>query len=201
MLHLFLCLLFPKREITVPGDQSWVFFGRTDAKAETPILRPPHAKSWLIGKVPGAGRVWGQEQKGKTKDEMAGCHHLLDAHEFGWTLGVGDGQGGLACCDLWGLKESFTTEWLNWTEHCSQILYHLSHQGSAWNVKVWYIFTVYCDSPHECWYIEFFYFSLYDFFLNVWQHTMSVLLCNWSSLSHATLYLLPGQICVEGVCV
>ena len=98
------------------GDQSWVFIGRTDAKAETPILWPPHAKCWLIGKDPDAGRDWEQEEKGMTKDEMAGWHHWLDVHEFGWTLGVGDGQGGLACCDSWGCKESDTTERLNWTE-------------------------------------------------------------------------------------
>ena len=98
------------------GDQSWVFTGRTDAEAETPILCPPHAKSWLIGKDPDAGRDWGQEEKGTTEDEMAGWHHRLDAHEFGWTPVVGDGQGGLACCDSWGRKESDTTEWLNWTD-------------------------------------------------------------------------------------
>ena len=99
------------------GDQSWVFIGRTDAKAETPILWPPHAKSWLIGKDSDAGRDWAQEEKGTTEDEMAGWHHQLDGHEFGWTQGVGDGQGGLVCCDSWGSKESATTERLrDWTE-------------------------------------------------------------------------------------
>ena len=98
------------------GDQSWVFIGRTDAEAETPILWAPHAKTWLIGKDPDAERDWGQEEKGTTEDKMAGWHHWLDAHEFGWTLEVGDGQGGLASCDSWGCKESDTTEWLNWTE-------------------------------------------------------------------------------------
>ena len=102
------------------GDQSWVFFGRTDAKAETPILWPPHVKSWLIGKDPDAGRDWGQKEKGMAKDEMAGWHHQLDGHEFGWTPGVGDGQGGLACYDSQDRKESDTTEWLNWTEHYNQ---------------------------------------------------------------------------------
>ena len=62
--------------------QSWVFIGRTDAEAETPILWPPHAKSRLIGKVPDAGRDWGQEEKGMTEGEMAGWHHRLDGHEF-----------------------------------------------------------------------------------------------------------------------
>ena len=97
-------------------DQSWVFIGRTDAKAETPVLWPPHAKSWLIGKDSDAGRDWGQEEKGTTEDEMAGWHHGLDGHEFGWTPGVGDGQGGLACYDSWGRQELDTTERLNWTE-------------------------------------------------------------------------------------
>ena len=97
------------------GDQSWVFIERTDVEAETPIFWPPHAKSWLIGKDPDAWRDWGQEEKGTTEHEMAGWHHRLDAHEFGWTPRVGDGQGGLACCDSWGRKEWDTTEWLNWT--------------------------------------------------------------------------------------
>ena len=72
------------------GDWSWVFFGRNDAKAETPVLWPPHSKSWLIEKDSDAGRDWGQEEKGTTEDEMAGWHHRLDGHEFEWTLGVGD---------------------------------------------------------------------------------------------------------------
>ena len=66
-----------------PEDQSWVFIGGTDAEAETPILWPPDAKSWLIGKDPDAGKNWGQEEKGTTEDEMAGWHHRLNAHEFG----------------------------------------------------------------------------------------------------------------------
>ena len=98
------------------GDQSWVFIGRTDAEAETPILWPPHVKSWLIGKDPGAGRDWGQEEKGTTEDEMAGWYHQLNAHEFGWTPGAGYGQGGLAGCGSGGRKESDTIERLNWTE-------------------------------------------------------------------------------------
>ena len=84
--------------------------------AETPILWPPHAKSWLIGKDPDAGRDWGQEEKGTTEDEMAGWHHRPDGHEFEWTPGVGDGRGGLACCDSRGRKQSDTTERLNWTD-------------------------------------------------------------------------------------
>ena len=71
------------------GDQPWDFFGRNDAKAETPVLGPPHAKSWLIGKDSDAGRDWGQEEKGTTEDEMAGWHHWFDGHESEWTPGVG----------------------------------------------------------------------------------------------------------------
>ena len=95
------------------NDQSWVFIGRTDA--ETPILWTPDV-NWLIGKDPDVGRDCGQEEKGTTEDEMAGWHHWLDGHESEWTPGDGDGQGGLACCDAWGGKESDTTERLNWTE-------------------------------------------------------------------------------------
>ena len=98
------------------GDEPWDFFGRNDAKAETPVLWPSHEKSWLIGKDSDAGRDWGQEEKGTTEDEMAGWHHWLDGRESEWTPGVGDGQGGLTCCDSWGHKESYTTERLNWTE-------------------------------------------------------------------------------------
>ena len=98
------------------GDhQPWVFFGR-NAKAETPVLWPPHAKSWLIGKDSDAGRDWGQEEKGMTEDETAEWHHWLDGCEFEWTPGDGDGQGGLACCNWWRHKESDTTERLNWTD-------------------------------------------------------------------------------------
>jgi len=115
-------------------DQSWVFIGRTEAKAETPILWPPHAKSWLIGKGSDAGRCWGQEEKGTTEDEMAGWHHQLNGHGFGWTLGVGDGQGGLACCNSWSHKESDMTEWLNWTE-LNYVIFH------SWIMK--YIFSAF----------------------------------------------------------
>ena len=101
------------------GNQLWIFIGRTHTEAETPILWSPHVKSWLTGKDPDAGRDWGQEEKGTTEDEMAGWHHRLDGREFEWTPGVGDGQGGLACCDSWG-RESRTrlSDWteLNWAE-------------------------------------------------------------------------------------
>ena len=92
------------------------FFGRNDTKAETPVLWPPHAKSWLSGKDSDAGNDWGQEEKRTTEDEMAGWYHWLDEREFEWTPGVGDGQGGLGCCNSWSHSQSDTTEWLNWTE-------------------------------------------------------------------------------------
>ena len=97
------------------GNQSWIFIGRTDAEAETPILWPPDAKNWLIGKYPDVGKDWRWEEKGTREDEMVGWHHWLNRHEFESTLGVGDGQEGLVCCIPWGLKELDTTEWLNWT--------------------------------------------------------------------------------------
>jgi len=98
------------------GNQSWIFIGRTAVEAETPVLWPPHAKSWLIGKDSDDGRDWGQEEKGTLEDEMAGWHHWLDERESGWTLGVGVGQGGVACCDSWGRKELDTTERLIWSD-------------------------------------------------------------------------------------
>ena len=101
------------------ADQLWVFFGRIDANAETPILWPPRAKSWLIGKDSDAGRDWGQEEKGTTEDEMAGWHHRLYGCEFQWTPEVGDGQGGLACCNSWGCRVGRLS---NWTEHLLQTL-------------------------------------------------------------------------------
>ena len=109
--------------LRLQGDPTSPFWRRSalgflwnDAEAETPVLWPPHSKSWLIGKDYDAGRDCGQEEKRTTEDEMAGWHHWLDGRESEWTPGVGDGQGGLACCDSWGGKESDTTEQLNWTE-------------------------------------------------------------------------------------
>ena len=107
------------------GDQSWVFIGGSDVEAETPVLWPPDAKSWLTGKDPDAGKDWGQEEKALTEDEMVGWHHQLDRHGFGWTPGVDDGQGGLACCGSWGRKESDTSE-LNWV-HFINCSHHAVH--------------------------------------------------------------------------
>ena len=98
-----------------PKDQSCVFIGRTDVEAETPILWPRDEKSWLTGKDPDAVKDWGQEEKGTAEDEMVGWHYWLNGHGFGQTPGVGDGQGGLACCGPWGRKVSDMTG-DNWTE-------------------------------------------------------------------------------------
>ena len=95
------------------GNLSWVFTGRTDAEAETPILWPPDAKNWLIWKDPDAGKDW-RWGKRVTEDEMVGWHHWFNGHKFEQTLGVDDGRGGLSCYSSWGRKESDTTEWPNW---------------------------------------------------------------------------------------
>ena len=100
---------------------SWIFIGRTDAEAETPILWPPDAKNWLIGKDPDAGNDWRWEEKGLTEDEMVEWHHRLNGHEFEQASGVGDGQGSLVCCSPWGHKQSDLTEWLNRTESTAQV--------------------------------------------------------------------------------
>ena len=114
------------------GDRPWDFFGRNDAKAETPVLWPSQAKSWLIGKDSDAGRDWGQEETGMTEDEMSVCHHRhmdsqtqwmwVNGCEFEWTPGIGDGQGGLECCNSWGHKELDMTERLNWTDSSFYII-------------------------------------------------------------------------------
>ena len=102
------------------GYQSWVFIGKIGVETETPILWPLDAKSW-IWKDSDAGKGWGQEEKGTTDVEMIGWHYQLDGHEFEWTPGVGDGQGGLAWWGPWGSKKSDTTEWLKWTELIAQL--------------------------------------------------------------------------------
>ena len=123
------------------GAQSWVFIGRTDVEAETPILWTPDMKSWFVGKDPDAGKDWGQEENRTAEDEMAGWHHWLNEHGFGWTPGVGNGQGGLACCISWGCKESDMTERLNWTElYCTVN----SFSEIFWWIKICNLSNVFC---------------------------------------------------------
>ena len=104
------------KAVNPKGNHAWIFIGKTDAETETLILWPPD-ENWLIWKDSDAGKDWGQEEKGMTEDEMAGWHHRLDGGESEWTQGVGDEQGGLACCNSWGRKESDTTEWLHFHPH------------------------------------------------------------------------------------
>ena len=95
------------------GNQSWIFIGRPDAEAETPILWPPDVKNWLIEKDPDAGKDWRQEEKGMTEDKMVVWHHWLNGCEFEQAPGDGEGQGSLECCSPWGHKESDVTEQMN----------------------------------------------------------------------------------------
>ena len=104
------------------GNQSWISIGKTDA--ETPILWPPDVKNWLTGEDPDAGKDWRWEEKGLTEDEMIGWYHQLNEHEFEQALGLGDGQGSLACCSPWRHKNLDVTEWLNWTEYFWTMIDH-----------------------------------------------------------------------------
>ena len=155
------------------GDQSWVFIGRADAEAETPILWPPHAKSWLIGKDLDAGRDWGQEEKGKTEDEMAGWHHRLDGPEFEQTLGVGDGQGGLVCCNSWGCKESDTTERLNWL-----ILKSMDNLLN-WRQTLFHLICCFLWVVKSCLWLKCIRSSCNPSLLTCEQHEMLSLLCSY----------------------
>ena len=110
-----------KKPVHPKGNQSWIFIGRTDAVAETPILWPPDAKNWLIVKDLDAGKDWRQEEKGTTEDDVIRWHHQLNGHEFEQAPGVADRQGSLASCSPWGLKELDMTEQLNWTELKAQL--------------------------------------------------------------------------------
>ena len=115
------------------GDQSWIFIGRIDAEAETSVLWPLDAKHWLIGKDPDTGKDLRQEEKGMTGDAMVGWHHRLNFYEVEKSLGVGDGQGSLACCSPWGHKELNMTERLNWTEQNWKI--HIGFQRNLSKLK------------------------------------------------------------------
>ena len=117
------------KPVSPKGNQSWIFIGRTDAEAETPILWPSDAKNWLIVKYSDAGQGWRQEEKGTTEDEMVGWHNGLNGHEFEQAPGDSEGQGSLACCSPWGRKESDITEWLNWKERLTLFSEYFSLEG------------------------------------------------------------------------
>ena len=104
------------KPVNPKGNQFWMFIRRTDVEAETPILWPPDAKSWLIREDPDAGKEWGQKEKGATEDETVGWHHWLNGHESEQTPGDGERQGSLACYSSWDRKESDVTVWLNNSE-------------------------------------------------------------------------------------
>ena len=125
------------------GNQSWIFIGRTDAEAETPILWPPDEKNWLIGKDPDAGKDWRQEEKGKTEDEMVGWHHRLNGHEFEQALRAGDGQGSLMCCSPWGcrVKHDWVTK-LNWLHVCMYM-----HNYIMLHIE---LIDILCKIYHQC---------------------------------------------------
>ena len=133
-------------------------------------------KSWLIGKDPDAGRDWGQEEKGMTEDEMAGWHHWLDGRESEWTPGVGDGQGGLACCNSWGHKESDMTERLNWISSFRYYLLTFSY-GSLLLLNTSHSLLRYRGLPI----LQFFYFLLN-------QYLMFTLLWPYKYYSQLSLY-------------
>ena len=110
------------QSVNPKGNRSWIFIGRTDFEAETPIFWPPDVKNWLIWKDPNAGKDWRWEEKGTTEDDMVGWHHWCDGHDFEEALRVDNGQGSLTCCSSWGHKESDMTKWLNLTKHPSHFL-------------------------------------------------------------------------------
>ena len=121
------------------GNQSWIFIGRTDPEAETPIFWPPDAKNWLIWKDPDSGNDWRWKEKETTNDEMIEWHHRQDGHEFEQAPGVGDGQGSLACCSPWGHRESDMTEWLKWIDKSLTIyvVSWLHFSGIVLKERVW----------------------------------------------------------------
>ena len=109
------------KPVSLEGNQSWIFIGRSDVEAEASLFWPPDVKNWLTGKTPDAGKDWRWKEKGTTEDEMVGWHNWLNGHEFEQALGVDDGQRSLGCLSPWGWKESDTTEWLNWAEQNSPL--------------------------------------------------------------------------------
>ena len=136
------------KPVNLKGNQPWIFTGSTDAEAEAPVFWSSDANRQLIGKVPDAGKDWGQKEKKASEDEMAGWYRWWNEHELGQTPGDGEGQGGLECRSPWGHKELDTTWWLNnnyelaviqlWEKHCIRNKSVYSHKHSAWHHKLMY---------------------------------------------------------------
>ena len=136
------------KSVSPEGNQSWLFIGRTAAEAEAPILWPHDVKNRLLGKDLDAGKDWRQEEKGTTEYEVVGWHHWLDGLEFEQALGVGDGQGSLAGCSLWGHRESVMIEHLNWTELYLHCLLSLHIPGGVSGKEP----TCQCRRHKRCWF-------------------------------------------------
>ena len=133
------------KSIYPKGSQSWIFIRRTDDEAETPIPWLPDVKNWLIWKGRDAGKDWGQEEKGRTEDEMAGWHYWLDGLKFEQASRVGDRQGSLACCSPWGHKESDMTERLNWT-----VLGHCCYTRAFSSCRKWGLLSSFSEQASHC---------------------------------------------------
>ena len=187
------------------GNQSWIFIGGTNVEAETPLLWPPDVKNWLIGKDPHAGKDWRREEKGTREDEMLGWHHQLNGHESEQTPGVGDGQGGLACCSPWGCKESDTTEWLNWTDSFvwlyHNVIIHFPLMG------IWIVFHFLSYHEYNCYEhfhlrlfvdISFHFSGVYKEKSNCWSHGNLMFNylrnCRVFSKAAASFYIPTGNV-------
>ena len=140
------------KEINPEGNQSWIFIGRTDVKAETPILWPPDAKNWLTGRDSDAVKDWGQEEKGTTEDEMVGWHHQLNGHEFAQASGVGKGQGSLVWCSPGGarVRHHWVIElnWCLWKSFVSQFavsdyIWFILLKNTVWYIYITMLFPIY----------------------------------------------------------
>ena len=135
------------------GDQFWVFTGRTDVEAETSILWLPDEKSWIICKDPDAGKDWGREENRTREDEMAGWHYWLDEHESEWTPAVGDGQGGLECCNSWGRKESDTTDWTELHMNMKKYIPNTSISIPVWESLIHWVWVL--QDSNFCWFVQY----------------------------------------------
>ena len=160
------------KPVNPKGNQSWIFTGGIDTKAEAPVLQPPDAKNWLIGKDPDAGKDWRQEEKGMTEDEMVGWHHWLNGHEFEQALGDGEGQGSLACCSTWGHQESDITEWTTTVSSgieccCKGVWDQLDSRPLLWK-----------------WCFYFFHQNVWIIFCFWLYHAAWGILVSWSGIKH-----------------